>query len=133
MTVPTRDSWHHSTVVRFLIVGGVNTATTAALVVVLSYLIPGWLAFTISFALGIAFSVVMTGRWVFQSHVSPRRAALFTAAYIAIYLCGLLVIQLLDAWRAPPVANGATVFLTAPLSFVAGRFIFTNDNRKQVE
>ena len=45
-------------VVRFLLVGGSNTLVTGALVSVLSLWLPGWLAFTIAFALGDRKSVV---------------------------------------------------------------------------
>ena len=130
MTAPTLDAWYRTPAVRFLIAGGANTAATGALVILLSLFLPGWLAFTISFALGIAFSVVMTGRWVFQTTVSVRRGLMFTAAYVAIYLAGLAAVQLFEAWGLPPVANGASIFITAPLSFLAGRFIFTRDERK---
>ena len=122
-----------NTIFRFAIVGGANTVATAALLVVLSFYVPGWLAFAISFALGIGFSVALTGRWVFQSYVSVRRSILFIVAYVGIFLCGLAVIQFLYVLEAPPVANGAAIFVTAPLSFVAGRLIFTNGNRKQVK
>lgn len=111
-------------VIRFLIVGGINTALTGALVVVLSYVMYGWLAFTIAFALGIAFSVVASGRWVFQSHLSARRVLTYVVAYLVIYGCGVLVVQLLHAWGAPPWANIASVIVTAPLSFLAGRLVF---------
>lgn len=129
MTVRTAETWFRSPVVRFLIMGGTNTVATAALVILLSFFLPTWLAFTIAFALGIVFSVVITGRWVFQSHLSQRRAALFTCAYIAIYLCGLVLVYLLELWGAPPAASAATVILTAPLSFLAGRLIFANTSK----
>ncbi|TFD34645.1 hypothetical protein E3T37_16585 [Cryobacterium sp. TMT2-10] len=132
MTPQKPRQWAERAPIRFLIAGGANTAVTALIVVVLSLFLPGWIAFTIAFSLGIGISVVMTGRWVFQSHLSPLRAAFFSVAYLAIYLCGLGALQLLALWGASPLANGATVFVTAPLSYLAGRLIFTNDNRKQV-
>ncbi|MFM9920762.1 GtrA family protein [Lacisediminihabitans sp. H27-G8] len=116
---------------RFLLVGGSNTLATGLLVVALSLILPGWLAFTIAFALGICFSVFVTGRWVFSSHVSLRRAGLYIAAYLAIYLVGLVVIAALKSWGAPPVANLATIVVTAPLSFLAGKFIFTNPSPEE--
>ncbi|TFD73261.1 GtrA family protein [Cryobacterium fucosi] len=132
MTPQTPERWGERASIRFLIAGGANTAVTALIVVALSLFLPGWIAFTIAFALGIGISVVLTGRWVFQSHLSPLRAALYSISYLAIYLCGLGALQLLALWGASPLANGATVLVTAPLSFLAGRLIFTNDNRKQV-
>lgn len=132
MTPQKPERWDERASIRFLVAGGANTAVTAVIVVALSLFLPGWIAFTIAFALGIGISVVMTGRWVFQSHISPLRAALYVVAYMAIYFCGLGALQLLALWGASPLAYGATVFVTAPLSFLAGRLIFTNDNRKQV-
>lgn len=125
-----RDLWQRRTVLRFLVVGGTNTIVTAALIVVLGLYMPGWAAFTISFALGIVFSVVMTGRVVFQSHLTPTRAVLYTVAYVLIYCCGLGAVQLLALWGAPQVLDALTVLVTAPLSYTAGRIIFTNTVRK---
>jgi putative flippase GtrA len=133
MTARNAEVWRRAPAVRFLMAGGANTAVTASLVVLLSLFLPGWLAFTISFALGLVFSVLVTGSWVFQSQLSPRRAATFAAAYVAIYLCGLALVRLLELWGAPPAANATTVLITAPLSFVAGRLIFANTDGKKVD
>lgn len=132
MTALTLKPWYSSPAVRFLIAGAANTIATGALVVLLSLFVPGWLAFTAAFALGIAASVVLTGRWVFQTTVSLRRGILFAAAYIAIYVTGLGVVQLVHLWGLPAAANGATVFITAPLSFLAGRFIFSTNDQREV-
>ena len=130
MTARTARGLVRSPAVRFLIVGGANTAATAALVVLLSLFLPGWLAFTIAFAVGLVFSVLVTGRWVFQTHLSAGRAALFAGAYIGIYGCGLAVVRFLELSGAPPAASGASVLITAPLSFLAGRLIFAKNNGK---
>lgn len=131
MTAQAFESWYRTPAVRFLIAGGANTAATGALVVLLSLFLPGWLAFTLAFASGIAFSVMTTGRWVFQSTLSFRRGIIFSAAYSAIYLAGLGAVQLFALWGFPPAANGASVCITAPLGFLAGRCIFTSrDGRK---
>jgi hypothetical protein len=93
---------------------------------------PGWLAFTISFMLGIAFSVLMTGRVVFRSQLTSARASIYAAAYCVIYICGLGVVQFLDLWSAPQVLDALSVLVTAPMSFFAGRLIFTEDNPRGV-
>lgn len=118
------STWYEKPIVRFLVVGGTNTLATGLLVVLFSLIMPGWLAFTLAFALGICFSVIVTGRWVFGSRVSPAQAFLYSVAYVAIYLCGLLVIFVMHLWGAPPTANVATIVVTAPLNFLAGRYIF---------
>ncbi len=126
------NSWYRSQIVRFLVVGGTNTLATGLLVVLFSLIMPGWLAFTLAFALGICFSVALTGRWVFSSRVSLSQALLYSAAYIAIYLCGLLVIFVIHSWGAPPAVNVATIVVTAPLSFLAGRFIFRDKSTEEI-
>ena len=74
---------------RFLVVGGANTALTAGLLVVLSYVMPGWIAYTVSFGLGILFSTFFASRWVFTSAGSLRASVVYAASYIVIYLVGL--------------------------------------------
>jgi len=111
-------------VVRFLLVGGSNTLVTGALVSVLSLWLPGWLAFTIAFALGIGYSTALMGRWVFGGG-TRRQSLLFALAYVVIFAVGQGLILIFHAVGLPPWANGLTVLVTAPLSFVAGRLIFT--------
>ena len=132
MFAPMSERWFRAPIVRFLIVGGTNTVATAAIVVLLSFIMPGWLAFSIAYALGLAFSVVAAGRWVYRSHLTPQRIALFIGAYLVIYVVGLCFIALLSIWQGPPWLNGASVLLTAPLSFLAGKFIFSNSQSRQV-
>lgn len=116
---------HRHPAVRFVFVGGINTVSTALLVVVLSYILPGWLAFTLSFGLGLIFSVILTGKWVFDSHLTRRRAFMFGGSYLVVYVIGIAFVSLMHVLDAPAWANGASVFITAPLSFFAGKLIFT--------
>jgi putative flippase GtrA len=125
MSLPKSESGLGGPVIRFLIVGGSNTIVTAGIVVLLSLWIPGWMAFTIAFCLGLAYSVLLTGRWVFKAESNVGSSLKFASAYVVIYLIGVAGIAVLGALSAPSWANGATVFLTAPLSFLAGRFIFS--------
>lgn len=114
-----------TTVFRFLALGAVNTAITGLLVIGLSFVIEGWAAFTIAFALGIVISTVASGRWVFASKSSHRRSLMFGLSYVVIYLAGLCWIAMLDRLAVSPAFNGTSVFLTAPLSFLAGRVIYS--------
>ncbi|WP_166805979.1 GtrA family protein [Cryobacterium sp. TMT1-3] len=116
---------------RFLLIGGSNTLFTGGLVVVLSLFLPGVLAFTIAFMLGLAYSVLFTGRWVFRSMFSRRRILLYVASYGVIYLCGVGLVAVVTACSLTPLANGASVLLTAPLSFIAGRAIFSSPLSRQ--
>ncbi|WJS91739.1 GtrA family protein [Microbacterium testaceum] len=110
---------------RFLLIGATNTLATTALLVGLSYLMPGWLAYTVSFALGLAYSTIFAARWVFTSDGSARAASLYALCYLAIFLIGLVVIAGIHALSWPAYANALSVIVTAPLGFVAGRIVFT--------
>ena len=66
-----RQSW------RFLLVGGANTAVTAALMAVLSMVIDPRLAYTVVDVAGLAFSTVMTSRYVFSAGGSLVRMSAF--------------------------------------------------------
>lgn len=109
---------------RFLVVGGTNTLMTTAILIGLSYVMPGWLAYTISFALGLAYSTIFAARWIFARHGSPRRAALYALCYLAIFGVGLAVIAGVRALGWPTYTNALSIFITAPLGFVAGRIVF---------
>lgn len=118
--------------VRFLIAGGTNTVATAGLLVLLSLFLPTWLAVSIAFALEIIFSTVVAGRWVFRSHLTQVRGALFISAHIAIYFCGLLIVHILAQAGPPPAASGSTALVTAPLIFLAGRVVFVAQSERSL-
>ena len=116
---------------RFLVVGGTNTLITTLVLIALSYLMPGWLAYTIAFGLGLVYSTVFASRWVFTREGSPRAAALYAACYIIIYFVGLGVIALVRSWAWPEFLNAVSVLVTAPLGFVAGRLVFRERRREE--
>ena len=116
---------------RFLLVGGTNTLATTALLVGLSYLMPGWLAYTIAFGLGLVFSTVFASRWVFTRSGSARATIVYAVCYLVIYLVGLAFVTFARAMEWPEFINGASVFITAPLGFVAGRIVFRERQRKE--
>jgi putative flippase GtrA len=109
---------------RFLVVGGANTLATAALLVALSYVMPGWLAYTTAFLTGLVFSTVFAARWVFTRNGSNRAAIVYALCYVVIYVVGLGCIAIFHALEWPVYLNALSVVVTAPLGFLAGRIIF---------
>ena len=116
---------------RFIIVGGVNTLVTTALLIALSYVLEGWLAYTIVFLAGLVFSTVFAARWVFTSNGSRRSAIIYALSYLLIYFVGLFVIAGIRALDGPEYLNGLSVLVTAPLGFVAGRIVFRERQREE--
>lgn len=114
---------------RFLIVGGVNTVVTTLILVGLSYVVVGWLAFTIAFGLGLIYSVLFASRWVFSRSGSARASAIYAASYVVIYLIGLATIAFIQQFDGPQYLNGLSVLVTAPLGFLTGRIVFAEKGR----
>jgi len=113
-------------VLRFLVVGGVNTLLTAAIFVGLSSAIAATVAYTIAFAIGIAFAVLVTPRVVFRARASNRQRVRYGAWYLAVYAFGLVLVYLLhDRLLLGAIEVAAATFIvTAGLSFIGARFLF---------
>jgi putative flippase GtrA len=111
---------------RFLLVGGSNTLVTLALFVLLQRWLPPSAAYTVVFALGLAYTTVMTASVVFGARLTWRTGGAFVGWYLLVYGVGLLVVQLLHAFGEPSALGTAavTVGVTAPLNFLGGRLLF---------
>lgn len=115
-----------SSFLRFLISGGVNTATTYALYLALIQVTGYKAAYTIAYVSGIMLAFVINRFFVFQAHRGWRSMLLFPFVYLAQYGVSLAVVW---AWverlhfmkeLAPLVA----IMITIPLTFVLSRFVF---------
>ena len=113
-------------ILRFLMVGGSNTAITLVLFALLARVIAPWLAYTTVFALGLAYTTALTGRFVFGADTTWRNSGLFVGWYLLVYAVGLGVVQTLQALGvgSPDILALLTVMVTAPLTFLGGRWIF---------
>jgi putative flippase GtrA len=111
--------------IRFLLLGGVNTAATFVALSLLAAVIDPAVAYTVVFAAGLLFTSVMTGRFVFSTEPSAGTIAAFIGWYLTVYAVGLLVVRILDDdGRSTLVLALVTVCVTAPLSFLGGRIVF---------
>ncbi|MFP5369931.1 MAG: GtrA family protein [Actinomycetes bacterium] len=113
-------------VVRFLLVGAGNTAVTLALFVVLQRWLSPTVAYTVVFALGLAWTTAMTASVVFGAALTWRTGAAFVGWYLLVYGVGVAVVNAAHlVWNPSPVATAViTIGLTAPLNFVGGRLLF---------
>src|SRR5450631_1244858 len=125
MTTDPRPSTR-SAVLRFLMVGGSNTAITLVLFAILARAMPPWLAYTVVFALGLAYTTALTGRFVFGARNTWRSSALFIGWYLLVYTVGLGVVQTLQGVgvHSPDLLALLTVVVTAPLNFFGGLCFF---------
>ncbi len=125
MTAEGRPS-NHSAIFRFLVLGGSNTAITLVLFALLARVMPPPLAYTLVFAVGLAYTTLLTGRFVFGARNSRLSAGLLVGWYLLVYAVGLGVVQTLQALgvHSPDLLALLTVVVTAPLNFLGGRWIF---------
>ncbi len=116
----------HGQIVRFLLVGGANTAVTTAAFYLLALVISARVAFTAVYLAGLAFVTAVTPQLVFGARATRRRRLLLALWYVATYLVGLGMVSLLSgALSAPRIAVVlGTVAVTAPLGFLGARLLF---------
>ena len=84
---------------RFIVVGGINTAVTFVLFMSLSLVLPVPAAYTVTYALGIVLSYALNSLFVFRTELSLRTALRFPLVYVVQYLYGLALITVLTGWR----------------------------------
>jgi len=131
VTAPDRPRSTAAAAWRFVIVGGTNTLATTAILIALSYVMAGSLAYTIAFGLGLIYSTVFASRWIFTRGASWRATALYAVCYVVIYLIGLGCVAVIRSFQWPEFLNAISVFVTAPLGFVAGRIVFRERQREE--
>lgn len=109
--------------VRFGLAGGLNTLVTGVLLSLLATAIDPALAYTLVFAVGIALSTYLAGAFVFRVRMSRKEVALYVALYVGVYLVGLACLGVAIRLGMPEAWSGLVVFVTAPLTFLGGRWL----------
>ncbi len=111
---------------RFLLVGAANTLGSYVIFFVLGLFLPAWLAYTIAFAAGLAWTSLASSRLVFRVRYDWRRAVLFVAVYLVVFGLGQVVIHLISP-RNPVellITSAVVLAVTTPLAFIGGHLIF---------
>jgi putative flippase GtrA len=109
----------------FVAVGAVNTVLTLLLYEALILVMPYWLAYTLSFALGIAFALFANAGLVFGRPVTIATAVAYALFYLVSYAAGLgIVVLLVEALRVPAgLAPLGAVAVMTPINFIGNRFL----------
>ncbi len=109
--------------VRFLIVGGLNTALTYALYLALLPLLDYMVAYTATYVIGIGLAYLLNTRFVFRVRPSMRTALAFPLVYLAQYVVGVIVLNAaIGLFDMPkPYAMLAVIAVTVPLTFLLSR------------
>lgn len=121
-----RRLFDRSTVARFLLGGGLNTALTYLLYLALLLILEYWAAYSISYVAGIVLSYAINRKLVFRVAHSWSSALLFPAIYVVQYLLGLAVVHTwIKIFDLPaPLAPLVAVAVTLPVTFVLSRAVF---------
>jgi putative flippase GtrA len=111
--------------VRFVIVGGINTALTLALFVAAEQFMSYHLAYTLSYVAGIAIAFFLNSRYVFHTPLSLDRALRFPLVYLVQYVYGAIVLAVMvERFAIHSFVAILTVVMTSiPLSFVLSRVL----------
>jgi putative flippase GtrA len=111
---------------RFLVAGATNTLLTGLLMILIAQWMDIEVAYTIVFVVGLAFTTMVTGRFVFRAKLTSRTLKRFVTWYLCVYLVGVVIAHLVgDQWGVSHVwTTGAVLAVTAPLNFLGGSRIF---------
>ncbi len=118
---------------RFTLVGALNTAITGALLILIANWVAVDVAYTIVYAIGLAFTVSVTSRFVFRRHPTAGSTARFIMWYGTVYLVGVAVVRVAgtQVHSSHVVTTIAVLSVTVPLNFLGGRQIFGTDTPRQ--
>jgi len=110
---------------RFLLAGAVNTLITLAVYQLLLFIAPPWLAYTMSWLVGLLFVVVFYPSRVFAGARRDLAARMgLGASYVAVFLLGLATLRILENGGVPArLSIFAVLAVTTAANFVVGRLI----------
>lgn len=115
-------------ILRFAVAGGLNTIVTG---VALS-LLAGWLdprlAYLLVYLGGITVASILVSRFVFRSPLTRSRALAFGLMYLIVFGVGLLTLQFALHQGLPRRLSGLVVLVTAPLSYLGSKRIFSSSS-----
>lgn len=110
-------------VLRFLIMGGVNTATTYALSLLLMHWMRYEFAYSIGYLAGIVMAYALSTTFVFRRPMRARSAARFPLVYAFQFVLSLALLHIaVDVFGMPRwLALGISIAVTMPITFVMSR------------
>ena len=114
---------------RFIVSGGVNTAITYGIYLVLLQIVTYEISYSIAYVSGIAISYALNRSFVFRSYNGLRSILLFPLVYVVQYAFGMLLLWLWVemAGLSDKIAPLIVVAVTLPLTYVLSRFVFVGN------
>lgn len=117
---------------RFVMSGGLNTAVTYGIYLVLLQLMPYQFSYTIAYVSGIAVSYALNRAFVFRSHQGARSMLLLPLVYFSQYFLGIMVVWIWIemAHMSSVVAPLAAALIAVPFTYFLSRFVFLERSKR---
>jgi len=114
---------------RFLVSGGINTALTYGLYLLLLMIGTYQVSYTIAYLVGIVVAFLLNRHFVFQSYRGIRSVLLFPLVYVAQYLLSMLTLwvwvdQLKQNAKLGPLI---AIVITVPITYLMSKYIFVGN------
>ncbi len=109
----------------FLVGGGLNTALTWGVYLLLERVMAYQAAYLIAYVLGIAFSYVFNARFVFRAPLSWRAAMAYPSVYIVQYVAAALLLRVFVEYLGLPKAYAPLVgtVVMIPATYVMSKLV----------
>ena len=110
---------------KFIFFGGVNTALSYTIYVILIWFLVYPVAYTLAYILGIFISYYLNSRFVFKREVRLVKAFQYPLVYLVQYLLGVsLLCVLIEIFSLNKfIAPALVIVFTIPVTFSLSRFI----------
>jgi putative flippase GtrA len=116
---------------RFLVAGGINTALTYALYLVLLEPLGYLSSYSVAYVVGIVLSYFLASRFVFRTGTSIASFFRYPLVYVAQYLVGSIVLWACVEWAGmkKEIAVLVAVAATIPVTYFVSRVILSPKRR----
>jgi putative flippase GtrA len=111
----------------FLVGGGLNTALTWGVYLLLERFVSYQAAYLVAYALGIAFSYVFNARFVFRTALSWRSAMAYPLVYIVQYVAAALLLRIFVEYLGLPKAYAPLIVTVVmiPATYVMSKLVLS--------
>ncbi len=116
---------------RFLVLGAANSVLSIGLYWLLQHVLPLAPAYSTAYVAGLFFSASMSGRFVFRVASVGRQVIAVFLAYLGVFGVGICLLAMLqDGLGLSPLFAGiGSLCVTAPLNYLAGRWVLVRRSR----
>ena len=120
---------------RFLLAGGLNTAATYCIYLVLSILLHYQIAYFFAYIAGIVFAYYLNSRFVFDSPMSIKKFLTYPLVYIISYLLSVCMLQLLVLFLLikAELAPLIVIMLMVPVTYFLNKLVLLRKPEDQTK